>query len=179
MALISAWDRQGSRSLPLFYALKRIFSQVLSSNVFISLHFIPSLYNPADFLSHPTWMPSFRRRFGPKFDACLGEKLGTQSTWWPFLQMFIVTFLASPFYSFRLILLLAAHVLVFLLISIQHPIPPFFYVTLTPSLLLPLSPSLFFSSDPDTSLHFHYSWCLSKEVVVALASGCGNPKVDF
>ena len=40
--------------------------------------------------------------------------------------MFIETFLASPFYSFRLILLLAARVLMFLL-SIQHPIPPVFF----------------------------------------------------
>ena len=51
MALISAWDRQGSRSRPLFNALKRIFTQVLSSNVFISLHYIPSSCNPADFPS--------------------------------------------------------------------------------------------------------------------------------
>ena len=51
MALISAWDRQGSRSRPLFDALKRIFSQVLSSNVFLSLHYIPSSSNPADFPS--------------------------------------------------------------------------------------------------------------------------------
>ena len=51
MALISAWDRQSSRSRPLFDALKRIFSQVLSSNVFLSLHYIPSSSNAADFPS--------------------------------------------------------------------------------------------------------------------------------
>ena len=48
MVLLSAWDRQGSRSRPIFNALKRIFTQVLSSNVFL---YIPSSCNPAYFPS--------------------------------------------------------------------------------------------------------------------------------
>ena len=47
-ALLSAWNKQGSRSRPFFNALKCIFAQVLSSNVFISLHHVPSSQNPAD-----------------------------------------------------------------------------------------------------------------------------------
>ena len=82
-ALISAWDRQDSRSRPLFNALKHIFTQVLSSNVFLGLHYIPSSCNPADLpsrrLSHMD-APLFRLLSGPKCSACLGEKLATQLT---------------------------------------------------------------------------------------------------
>ena len=74
MVLLSAWDRQSSRSRPLFNALKRIFTQVLSSNVFLNLQYIPSSCNPADFpsrrLSHmdaslsPVAWDKLQRLFG-------------------------------------------------------------------------------------------------------------------
>ena len=59
-ALIQSWEKQGSRSKPLFDALKLIFSQTLSANIFLNLHYIPSSFNPAD-------MPS--RRLTPADSA--------------------------------------------------------------------------------------------------------------
>ena len=57
-ALIQSWEKQGSRSKPLFDALKRIFSQTLYANIFLNLHYMPSY--PAD-------MPS--RRLTPADSA--------------------------------------------------------------------------------------------------------------
>ena len=79
MALISAWDRQGSRSRPLFDALKRIFCHPM-----FSLVSIISLLHPTPLISHratcPAWMPRFRRQFGPRCNVCLGGQMVTQST---------------------------------------------------------------------------------------------------
>ena len=43
-----SWEKQRSRSQPLFNALKQIFSHSFSSNIHLKLHFTPSSQNLAD-----------------------------------------------------------------------------------------------------------------------------------
>ena len=73
--LIHSWGKQGSRSKPLFDALKRIFSQMQFSNIFLNLNYIPSSGNLAD-------LPS--RRLYYFADASLSPPLymDTQLTLW-------------------------------------------------------------------------------------------------
>ena len=47
-ALIHALPMQGSKSEPLFNALKDIFAESLRGNILLNLHYVPSLQNPAD-----------------------------------------------------------------------------------------------------------------------------------
>ena len=108
-ALLSAWNKQGSRSRPFFNALKCIFAQVLSSNVFISLHHVPSSQNPADSPSRhlsdmdaslsPLIWTKVQRLFRGNFHKWLGFMSPL------FVVLFVSTLMISTFVIARCVLI--------------------------------------------------------------------------
>ena len=170
MVLLSASDRQGSRSRPLFNALKRIFTQVLSSNVFLNLQYIPSSCNPADFPSHrlshmdaslsPVAWDKLQRLFGGN----AGHSIDLMAL--PSNVQCDLSGQPLPFFS-------------------PYPTPGcagvnvFAQTPASHSPSCPYCPAFSFSSVIVTSLYFDYSRRLSEEILVAFASGYSYPILYF